>query len=315
VFFKAQQKPGWLSLAASGGRIDLVHVSRAAAGLPAVTLYETCRHEGLPEHTLTRLRRERQLDGFRLTSVLPAGQYQWLQLDAPAVPDAELASALRWRVRDLVDYPVEAAVVETLSIPLDPSSASRTHQVFAVVAHEQALYRHAELLAHSGFRLEAIDIHEVAQRNISALFESAGRGIAVLAFDGDRGGLLTVTFGGELCLARRIDASLAALAEAPADTRQSVHDRITVELQRSIDHFDRQFSFVNVSKLLVAGEDPVEGLRDCLAQNLDLPVEILDLGPVMDFTAVPALRAPARQAACLTGIGAALRAVAPGRLG
>lgn len=306
MLFKAKQKPGWLSLAVERDRVDIAHVSRPGGGRPLVTLCETYRREGSLEHTMTRLRRERGLDGFRLTALMPAGQYQLLQVDSPDVAAGELASALRWRLKDLIDFPVEAAVVETMLIPTSEAATARAAQVFAVVARADAIRRHADPLQRSGLALEVIDIQENAQRNIAVLFERPGRGLALLSFD-ETAGLLTVTAGGELCLARRIDLSLSALAEMDEADRQAAYDRITLELQRSIDHFDRQFGFVTLDRLLVTGVGPVIGLRDVLSENLDLPVELLDLADAFDFPSIPELRSTARQAQCLAGIGAALR--------
>lgn len=308
MLFKAKQKPGWLSLALSRDRLDIVHVSRSATGRPVVSLCETYRLEGSLEHTMTRLRRERGLDGFRLTTLIPAGQYQLLQVDAPDVEPAELGSALRWRLKDLIDFPVESAVVETMEIPAGKGAGAsgRQLQVFAVVARAEAIRHHAQPLQRSGLGLAAIDIHENAQRNVCALFERPGRAAALLAFD-DAGGLLTVTAGSELCLARRIDLSLGALADLDESERQAAYDRVTLELQRSLDHFDRQFAFVALDRLLLTGVGPVAGLHDVLAENLDIPVEMLDLADVIDFPSIPELRSTARQAQCLAGIGAALR--------
>ncbi|MBC7779895.1 MAG: agglutinin biogenesis protein MshI [Proteobacteria bacterium] len=311
MLFKAKQKPGWLSLAVTRDTVDIAHVSRVADGKPRLTRCETYRREGSLLQTMTRLRKELALDQFRLNALMPGGQYQFLQLEAPAVAAAELATALRWRIKDLIDFPVESAVVQTMTIPVDQAPGARTPQVFAVVARAEAVRLHAEPLSQSGLTLSAIDVAENAQRNISVLFEPPGRGIALAAFD-ETGGLLTVTFGGELYLARRIDTSLAALVDASEDDRRAAYDRITLELQRSIDHFDRQFGFVTLAKLLLAGVGPVDGLRDCLAENLSLPVELLDLAQVLDFPSVPELRTPGRQAQCLAGIGAALRDEASG---
>ena len=186
-------------------------------------------------------------------------------------------------------------------------AGGRQSQVFAVVARADAVRQHVEPLQRSGLGLAAIDIHENAQRNVSALFERPGRAVALLAFD-EAAGLLTFTAGGELCLSRRIDLSLAALAELEESERHAAYDRVTLELQRSTDHFDRQFPFVALERLLLTGVGPVAGLRDNLVENLDIPVEMLDLAEAMDFPAIPELRATTRQAQCLASIGAALRA-------
>lgn len=306
MLFKPRLKPGWLSLAVSRERVDLAHVSRTGSGRPVLSLCETYRREGSLEHTMARLRRERGLDGFRVTALMPSGQYQLLQVDAPDVPAAEVPAALRWRLKDLVDFPVESAVVDAMAIPNGEGGAARKSQVFAVVARAESVRQHAEPLQRSGLSLDAIDIHENAQRNVCTLFERPGRAVALLAFD-ESAGMLTVTAGGELCLARRIDVSLAGLAEVDEADRLAAYDRITLELQRSLDHFDRQFAFATLDRLLVTGVGPVVGLRDTLAENLDVPAELLDLAEVIDFPSIPELRATARQAQCLPGIGAALR--------
>jgi len=306
VRFNGKQKPGWLALSMVRDRVDLTHVSRTQGARPRVDLCRTYRREGTLEDTMMRLRKDLLPDRYRLTALMPVGQYQILQVDAPAVPADELAAALRWRIKEMIDYPVEDAVVETLTIPLDQAPTGRMPQAFAIVAHADAIRTHAGALNRSGLALSVIDIQETAQRNLSALFEQPGRGIAMLLFD-EAGGLLTVTAGGELYLARRIDIVLAAPGDASDEARQSVHDRITLELQRSFDNFERRFAFVPVAKLLLAGVNAVDGLRDCLAENLYFPVEVLDLAEVVDFPAIPELQSPARQAQCLAAIGAALR--------
>ena len=132
----------------------------------------------------------------------------------------------------------------------------------------------------------------------------------------DRGGLLTFTRGGELYQHRRIDVTLASLRGASpgegegAELRMELegpYERLAVELQRSLDHFDRQFHDVAVAKLVVAPVPGVEDLGEHLAANLDLPVELLFLSEIMDFPGAPDLHEPLRQAQCLPLIGAAMR--------
>jgi MSHA biogenesis protein MshI len=48
-------------------------------------------------------------------------------------------------------------------------------------------------------------------------------------------------------------------------------------------------------------------MLEYFTNNLSVPVEVLDLETVLDFSRVPALRDPLRQAQCLQVLGAALR--------
>jgi len=156
------------------------------------------------------------------------------------------------------------------------------------------------------FPLEAIDVPEMAQRNVAQLFEQQARGLAMLAFD-DIGGLLTFTSSGELYMSRRTEITAAQLTEVQGEEREQTLDRLVLELQRSLDHFDRQFSYVGVSRLLVAPLAVDLGLERHLADNLGLPVEMLDLTQVLEFAGAPELRDPSRQGYRLHIIGAALR--------
>jgi len=303
---KVKTKTGWLSLGVHPGHVDLVHVNRAANGRPEITLCDSYRREGSLADALVRLRKEHKLENFRCTTLLNDGEYAMHQIEAPNVPAAELKTAMRWRVKDLIDYPVEAATVDVLAIPSPGNAPSRDHQIYAVTARNSVIEACVKPFNEAEIPLEAIDIPDLAQRNIAALFESDGRGVALLAFYANES-ILTFTAGGELYLVRRIEISGSQLIEADAERRQQYFERIALELQRSLDHFDRQYHYVSLAKLLL-GPLPLEiELQQYLAPTLYLPVETIDLGNVMDFPAVPELRYPERQAQYLLGIGAALR--------
>jgi MSHA biogenesis protein MshI len=95
-----------------------------------------------------------------------------------------------------------------------------------------------------------------------------------------RQALLTVNFHGELYLSRRIDTGAEHLAQAGHD---DALNRILLELQRSLDHLDRQFPFLTMAKLLLAPEPQESGLAAHLSANLGLPVEKAQLREVLDF--------------------------------
>lgn len=150
-----------------------------------------------------------------------------------------------------------------------------------------------------------IDIPELAQRNVAALLEEKGRALALLRVDAG-GGSLTLSYRGELISVRRMEIAPGQLA-ADDDSRQALVERLVLEVQRSLDHFDRQFSSVSVSRLVLAMNPRVKGLASALASSIEQPVAELDLSSAIDFPAVPELREPQFQARHLLAIGAALR--------
>ena len=306
MFFRKKRQPGWLALSLGQDQIDLVHVKRAPNAKPEIALCDTYRKEGSHAATLARLRKELKLNQYRCTTLLRSEEYQVHQVDAPNVPAAEMKTAARWRVKDIVDYPLDEATIDVLDIPVDRDAPARNHSIYAVTARNSVIESYVKSFGEADVPLEAIDIPDLAQRNIAALFEPAERGVAMLAFYANEG-ILTFTRGGELYLARRIEISLAQLIAADAERRTQYLERIALELQRSLDHFDRQYQYVTVAKLLLAPMPQDIGLQQHLAANIYVPVETIDLAAVMSFPAVPELKHPERQAQCLATIGAALR--------
>jgi MSHA biogenesis protein MshI len=306
LFFKRKHQPGWLAIVPASDHFDLVHVRRSATGRPEIVLCESYRTEGSDTNTLARLRKECKLDEYRCTTLLKFADYKMHSLDAPNVPVGELKNAVRWRMKDILDFPLEQATIDVLDVPVDANGQSRSHSVYAVAARNDVIERTIKSFNESNVPLEAIDVPALAQRNIASLFEPQGRGLAMLGFY-DECCKLTISSGGELFLTRRIDITLSQLVEAEPDRRTELFDRIALELQRSLDGFDRQYSYVPVAKLMLAPLPKEIGLQQYLAANIYVPIEVIDLANALDFPAIPELRSPARQAQCLSIIGAALR--------
>jgi MSHA biogenesis protein MshI len=294
---------GWMSVVRHGDRIDLAHVIRAAGKRPEIKVCDSFRIENSEADALSRLGQSRGLKRYRCAALLGENDYRLAQLDAPAVPAEERVQALRWRLKDVVDFPVDDAAVAVADIPTE---GGRQASVFAVVSPASVIGERMALFYEKKIPLEAIDIPEMAVRNVAVLFEEENRGLAFLAL-AQGYGLLTITFRGELYLSRRIEIDSEALAKADEERRRQMLERLALELQRTLDNFDRQYGFISVSRLLVASDYDCVGTVAGLVENLYLPVQAADLAMVADFPAIPELRTAERQAQSLLAIGAALR--------
>ena len=305
-YFKRASEPGLLATRLTGGELTYTHLRRLGEDRPVVTL---CGLRVLPDdgEPLNRWARETGASRFRCSTLLNQGDYRLLGVDAPPVPADELKNAVRWKIKDMVDFRVEDAAVDVLGIPEPSDSAARPKRLLAVAARGDMVQSCMARWRRAKVPLCIIDIPELAQRNVAALLEEGGRGLAVLSFS-QAGGLLTFTLRGELCLARHIDVSWAQLQRADAEHRPKLFERIALELQRSLDHFDRQFQALPLSRLVLAPQPEDIGLQGFLADNLYLPVTELDLREILAFerAALDGLT-PAVQAACFLALGAALR--------
>ncbi|CAN5905400.1 hypothetical protein BH11PSE12_BH11PSE12_33020 [soil metagenome] len=308
LFSKNTKIAGWMSISFHEDGINVVYIRRMPAALPVVE-YVAFYPAGKSSLTSAMEKLAKELHAARhlCTSLLSAGEYQLLSVDAPNVPADELKTAIRWRLKDMLDFHVDDATIDVLDVPVDKEAPVRTHSMYAVAARNQVIKQRQSIFEKTKIPLKVIDIPEMAQRNISALLEQDGRGMAVLSFDAS-GGLLTVTFSGELYLARRIDVTLQQLQQAEGEQKNSCYDQITLELQRSLDHFDRQYRFIALSKLMLSPlGDAGVGLQEYLAANLYVPVEILTLQSVFDISKAPELQHLKNQQRYFLTLGAALR--------
>src|SRR3569623_114486 len=308
-FFAKNKKPsGWTGITFHDEGIRVAHIKRIGAGKPVV--------EGAVFYPAGAISREAALEKLAKdwisinschSSLLNAGEYQLLSVDAPNVPREELKTAIRWRLKDMLDFHIDDATIDVLDVPMEKNAPSRAHSMYAVAARNQIIRHRQELFEENKFPLNAIDIPELAQRNISALVESDGRAQAMLSFDSE-GGLLTITHEGELYLARRIDASLQQIVDGSEEEKNAIYERINLELQRSFDHFDRQCRHLTLARLvLFPMREDAFGLQAYLTPNLYVPIENLDLQTVLDLSKVPELKRIESQQAFFFTLGAALR--------
>jgi MSHA biogenesis protein MshI len=273
--------PGWLAVTFDEARLELAHARRSRGPRADIGVY-AARELSDGRSSVERLTRELKLGRYQCSTMLRAGEYDIVLVDAPNVPPAEMKSALRWKVKGMVDYPVEQATLDFLSIPSDGAPEGRGQQLYAVLARNELLQARVRKFDEAGIPLSAIDIPDTAQRNIAALYEDEGRAVALLYF-GRNLGLLTISHRSDLYLTRRIELGLEELAEDTDAAEGGAHERVVLEVQRTFDHFDRQFRHLAVGKLLLAPTGRDTRLREILGERFEMPVRSIDLSEVLGF--------------------------------
>lgn len=295
---------GWTSVVFGTDRVTIADIVRPADGKPQVRACDGFAREGSELEILKRLRNAKRLARQRCTTLLAEEQYHLLQVDMPGnaegLPRDELREALRWRIKEMVDFPVERAGIDLLDIP---ATGNRGPQLWVVVASHDMLQPRIHHFQDAKVSLAAIDIPELAQRNLASLFAEPNRGLACLFFD-RLGGRLTVTYRDELYMTRHIDVPAADLIGADAG---ALHERVLLDIQRSLDNFDRNYSAIPLTRLLVGPLPQDEAFIEYLGANLSLPVASANLADVLDIAQAPQLANPADQAEAWLALGAALR--------
>ena len=275
--------PGWLAVTFDEARLEFAHARRVRGATVQVPRY-AARDLLEARYPIERVARELKLGRYQCSTMLRAGEYDILLVDAPNVPRAEMKSALRWKVKSMVDYPLESATIDFITVPAQGAAEGRAQQLYAVIARNDVLEARVRKFDDAGIALAAIDIPDTAQRNIAALYQADERGIA-LAYFGRNLGLLTISHGGELYLTRRLELGVEELAEDVDAAEGGAHDRVVLEIQRTLDHFERQFRNLAVGSLLLAPTGRATHLREILSERFDMPVRQIDLTEVLAFGA------------------------------
>jgi MSHA biogenesis protein MshI len=279
----------------------VVRVERAG-GRPAITLFDFRPWEGDDRgKVLMRLSADHKLSRTRCTTVLDPNEYSLLLTEAPDVPTNELLAAVRWRIKDLIDFHINDATLDVFDLPGD-KTLGRARSMYTVAARSAAIQKRVDLMDAAGINLDVIDIPEMAQRNLAALLPEDVKGVVLLSLT-PSGGLITITKQAEIYLSRSIDIGLDMLTQF-GDTA-SLFDRIVLEVQRSLDYYDSHFRQAPVTQLAIAPlPKEIPGLVEHLKANLSLTVQMMDLTTLVEWEAE---MNPALQNLCLTTLGAALR--------
>jgi MSHA biogenesis protein MshI len=262
------------------------------------------------EKVLQKINHEYHLDRASCVSMMELGSYNLLMVEAPDVQPEELRAAIRWKIKDLIDFHIDDSVVDVFEVPDTKGAAGRNRMMYVVVARTSAVKARIDLVLNANFQLSVVDIPELALRNVASLLPEDVGGVALVYIGHDKG-LITITRQSTLYLSRRIEKGTDALPAQTLmhDTNPEVVrewlDGIIVEVQRSLDYYESHFSKPQVSSIIITPlARELDGVAGYVSEQLEIPARILDVNTLID---VQEPLDPAQQANCILAIGAALR--------
>lgn len=252
---------------------------------------------------MAQLLREHGLAKAPASVVIQREDYELILIETPSVEPAELRAAVRWRVKDMIGFDVDAAQIDVFHLP-DQSHRSAARSAYAVAARSEALERYAATMSQATRELDAIDIPELCLRNLCMLTDADRSGVAML-LAGEKSGLLVLAHQGSLYVARHIEWSHAYdVGDAPVGANIDAA-ALALEVQRSLDYYESHFDRPPIGDLLIAPLQPsLARLVEDLRSAIGLRVSLLDVNTLLECSVHVPL---ALQSQCVLAIGAALR--------
>ncbi len=270
-------------------RPDGIAWARAAASpgqsLGFVECVSAQRHD-----TLSKLVDDQGWAGVPAVLVLPIDQYQVFQVERPeGVEDSELADALKWKLKDFLDFSPADAVSDVFAFPED-ASRGRGPLVNVVAARKSLVRELIGLVADAGLELDRIDIAELALRNLAARLDQSNRGVALVHLR-DRYGQMVICQGDTLYLSRRLELSYDDLRDA--SSQEGAVQSLALEIQRSMDYFESQLGQVPPSTIQLVARDSVLPLNSMLSSYMAAGIEVPEwsqfgLSGALDSRCLPA---------------------------
>lgn len=295
------QPAGRCGLQFNEGEINLAYCIRTADQIHLKSCEVLASGEAWSERTLLLSERVKALGvaGVGCNVVLNQDQYQLFMMDAPKVPAEELRDAVKWKVKDLINYPLEQAVVDVIPLADDCGRAGQK-LVYAVVAKKDLVLATIDAVQSAKLSLESIDIDEMSARNLASVASSGPRGAALVHLSAGKGSLSLVK-NDCLYLSRNFSINYQAglLDDLPSEA-------LVLELQRSFDYYERQLGQVPPAHIWLFGENV----------SADKVTEILRgafFGVTIDVLSITNLVAPTEQfdelilQQCASAVGASLR--------
>ncbi|MEW6445654.1 MAG: hypothetical protein ACOZAQ_00585 [Pseudomonadota bacterium] len=200
-----------------------------------------------------------------------------LQLTLPDVPEAERASALKFRARELSPIPLDDMALDYVEIPgmrMRGGEASG----YCAVARLSQMRALRDAVKESSLRLEAIDVKDMALRHILARVQKPEENGA-LFFAGSHGARIIIARGDRLYLFRTSNLTAALLQNAQPERIET----LLLDIQRTLDFYDSNFTDPPPRQLwLMPGWGFMPSIESLLTGQFRFPVRALRLAEVLD---------------------------------
>jgi MSHA biogenesis protein MshI len=278
--------------------VAAAQIVAAPAGQKPVLAH--CRFEPAADQD-GAIRAARKIPNRKLpaVSVLPSERYSMLLVEAPDVPSDELRAAVRWRIKDLIDFHIDDAVLDVFAMPRRGTSGPN-QMMYAIAAKADGVQSEVRLAEEAGLTLKAVDILELSLRNLALLLDREDRGVALL-YLAETSGVLLIVRQRTLYIARRLETGVRTLEDANG-MRSELVAGLALEARRSLDYFESHYEQNALSVIYTAGLEPTD--LDQMSGELGVSVRNIELASL--FTSDIALDNEQGRR-CMPAIGAALR--------
>lgn len=226
-----------------------------------------------------------KLEGVSCSWMLDPPNYHLMLLEDLPVEENEFQSAIRWKIKNLLPFSIDDAVVDSFPMPVQKTLRPQK-MIMVVVAQTSYLQSIIQPIQKCGLNINMIDIPELGLRNITAILEQTDRSTALIYAHGNMINLI-ITYQKQLYLTRRIDFEFDSNNVNSDENNKSI-EKLALEIQRSFDYFQSQWRISEPSSVYFASSKSpgvISKIIETLSNYLVTPVNNLDIDLITVNTA------------------------------
>lgn len=225
---------------------------------------------------------ENKIAEFSLTAtpttvLIPQNDYQIFLIEQPLVSSNEKREAIRWRIAEYIDFPVEEAVVDYIEVPQKAKETS-VALTYVVVTRKSLVDEYANNVKALGLKVTSVDICQSALREIAFQLDDSDVGQALLHIEEYKSHIILFK-NKTLYMMRDFDLGYQHIKESAE--RQD----LALEIQRSIDYCASNLKNAGISRIVLTPlpERKTEILSS-LSNILGLPVRMISYTEFLNET-------------------------------
>lgn len=227
--------------------------------------------------------KKNKLEDIRCSWILSPSDYILMPVGNLPVVSDEIDSAVRWHVKDRINYPIDEASINHFALP-NLGQVSKEDFIYAIVAKKKFLEMTSSMIMQTGLKLDIIDIPEFALRNFailnSAVLENSHQGIGLIEVHPSRASLLVMEKG-QIKFLRQIEWN-----------KKNGLETVAAEIHRSLYYYENELGQSPVQKFYISPS--YQTFFPELKQSLPFETQDLDFNQLKDIR-------------CFTALGGALR--------
>lgn len=200
----------------------------------------------------------------KIQLLLSSSFYQIFPADKPNVDASEIAQALLWSVKDIVNLPVNQIHLDYFESPI-----LNNNKVTVVAADRDMLAAMVQAALGTHLQIVGIFVEELAMSN---LFEPEPQARLVIHHCQQQELLLTVVKEGAVVMQRRVRGFSELDGVSAQDLSYGVADNLSLEIQRSMDYFESQLRQAPVASIDIFVDGARSELVKLVSANFNQPV-------------------------------------------